>query len=43
MTIGMEKVDIYKGVTVKAQLDSRVTGMFANRDFVEKHSVKIPS
>jgi len=28
LDIGVKKVDIYKGVTVKALLDSSVTGMF---------------
>ena len=36
ITIGMEKVDTHEGVTVKALLDSRATGMFADRKFVER-------
>ena len=37
----MEKIDIHKGVTVKALLDSGATGMFVDRKFVEKHGFKL--
>jgi len=40
MKVGLEKVDMHKGVLVKALLDSGATGMFADRAFVEKHSFK---
>jgi len=41
MTIGMEKVETHEGITVKALLDSRATGMFADRKFVEKNGFKL--
>ena len=41
MTIGIEKVDTYEGVTMKALLDSGATGMFADRKFVEKNEFKL--
>jgi len=41
MTIGMEKVNTHKGVTVKALLDSGATRMFADRKFVEKNGFKL--
>jgi len=41
MMIGMEKVDIHEEVTVKALLDSRATGMFTDRKFVEKSGFKL--
>jgi len=41
MTIGMEKVDTYEGVTVKALLDSGAIGMFADKKFVEKNEFKL--
>jgi len=31
LNIEVEKVDIYEGVTVKALLDSSMTGMFINK------------
>jgi len=34
--IGLEKLDMHKGVTVKALLDSRATGMFIDKEFTEK-------
>ena len=37
----MEKVDTHEGVTVKVLLDSRATGMFADRKFVEKNGFKL--
>ena len=41
MKVGIEKLDSYEGVMVKALLDSRATGLFADRKFVEKHSFKM--
>jgi len=41
MNIGMEKVDNHEGVLVKALLDSRATGMFADKKFVEKNGFKL--
>ena len=37
MNIGIEKIDTYEGVTVKALLDSGVTGMFMDKKTVAKH------
>jgi len=34
-------VDNHKGISVKALLDSRVTGMFADKKFVEKNGFKL--
>jgi len=36
MEVGVEKLNIYEGVSVKALLDSGATGLFANRKFMEK-------
>jgi len=36
MQVRMEKIDTYKGISVKALLDSRATGLFADKKFVEK-------
>jgi len=41
MMVGMKKIDTYKGVTVKALLDSGAIGMFADKRFVEKHGFKL--
>ena len=41
MRIGMEKIDTYEGVTVKALLDSGATGMFVDRKFAERHRFKL--
>ena len=41
MQIGIERVDNHEGVSVKALLDSRATGMFANKKFIEKNSFKL--
>jgi len=41
MKVGIEKLDNHKGVTVKALLDSGVTGLFADQKFVEKHGFKM--
>jgi len=40
MKVGLEKVAMHEGVSVKALLDSSATGMFADKAFVEKHSFK---
>jgi len=37
----MEKVDIHEGATVKALLDSRATGMFTDKKFMEKNGFKL--
>jgi len=41
MRIGLEKIDTYKGVTMKALLDSGATGMFVDRKFAEKHGFRM--
>ena len=41
ITVGMEKVDIHEGITVKALLDSGATGMFADKKFVERNGFKM--
>jgi len=41
LDIGIKKVDMHKGVTVKAFLDSGTTGMFMNREMAEKHGFKM--
>jgi len=41
MKVGIEKLDSHEGVTVKALLDSGMTGLFADRKFVEKHGFKM--
>ena len=41
MKIGIEKLDSYEGITVKALLDSGATGLFADRKFMEKHGFKM--
>jgi len=41
LNIGIAKVDMYKGVTIKALLNSGATGMFMNRRMAERHSFKM--
>jgi len=41
LDIGIEKVDMHEGVTVKVLLDSGATGMFMNREIARKHGFKI--
>ena len=41
LDIGIEKVDIHEGVTVKALLSSGATGMFMDKRMAEKHSFKM--
>jgi len=41
MEIKMEKLESYKGVTVKALLDSRAMGMFVDRKFIEENSFRM--
>jgi len=41
LNIGVEKIDTYEGVAVKALLDSSVTGMFINRRTAAKYEFKL--
>jgi len=41
MKIGLEKVDNHEGVTVNTLLDSRATGLFMDRKFVERNGLRI--
>ena len=41
MDIGIEKVNMYEGITVKVFLDSGTTGMFINREMAKKYGFKI--
>ena len=41
MTIGIEKIDTHKGVTVKALLDSSTTGMFMDKRAAAKHGFRL--
>ena len=39
--VGLEKINTYKGVTVKTLLDSGAMGMFIDKKFVEEQGFKI--
>ena len=41
MKVGLEKVDTYEGVAVDVLLDSGATGLFMNKEFVEKNGFKM--
>jgi len=41
LNIGVEKVDMHKGVTVKALLNSGATGMFMDWKMVAKHKFRL--
>ena len=41
MKVGLEKVDTHEGVTVDALLDSGATGLFMNKEFVEKNGFRM--
>ena len=41
MKVGLEKLDTHKGVTVKALLDSRATGIFMDKEFAEEQGFKL--
>jgi len=41
LNIGVEKVDTYEGVIVKALLDSGITEMFMNRKMIAKHRFRL--
>jgi len=41
LDIGIEKVDMHEGITVKALLDSGITGMIMDREMARKYSFKM--
>jgi len=41
LNIGVEKINIHEGTTVKVLLDSRATGVFMNRKITAKHSFRL--
>ena len=41
LNIGIEKVDIYKDMTVKVLLDSGITEIFMNKKIAAKHGFKL--
>ena len=41
LNIGIEKVDMHEGITVKALLDSGATEMFMDKRIAEKHGFKL--
>jgi len=41
MNVGIKKIDTHKGVSVKALLDSGVTGLFINKKCVQRGSFKL--
>ena len=41
LNIGVEKVDIHEGVTVKVLLDSSATKMFMDRKMAAKHRFRL--
>jgi len=41
LNIGVEKVDMHEGITVKALLDSGVTGMFMDRKMAAKYGIRL--
>jgi len=41
LNIGVEKIDIYEDVTVKALLDSGTTGMFIDRKIAAEYGFRL--
>jgi len=41
LNIGVEKVDMHEGITVKVLLDSSATGMFMDKKMTAKHEFKL--
>jgi len=41
LNIGVEKVDMHKGIIVKALLDSGVIGMFMNKKIVARYGFRL--
>jgi len=41
LNVGVKKLDMYKGVTIKALLDSGATGIFMDKRMVARHRFKL--
>ena len=41
LNIGVEKVDIHEGITVKVLLDSGITEMFMNKEIAARNEFKL--
>ena len=41
LNVGVEKLDIHEGVTIKALLNSGATGIFINKRMVARHGFKL--
>jgi len=41
MNIGVEKLDMHKGITIKVLLDSGATGMFIDKQMAARHGFKL--
>jgi len=41
ITIGVEKLNIHKGITIKALLDSGATGIFMDKRMAARHGFKL--
>jgi len=41
LNVGVEKLDMHEGITVKALLDSSATRMFMNKKIAARHGFKL--
>ena len=41
MSIGIEKLDMHEGITIKALLDSSATGIFMDKKMAARHGFKL--
>ena len=41
MTIGVEKLDMHEGITIKALLDSSITEIFMDKRMAARHGFKL--
>ena len=41
MNIGVEKINMHEGITVKALLDNGMTGMFIDKKIIAKYRFKL--
>jgi len=41
LNIGVEKINTYEGITVKALLDSGITGMFMDKKMVARYRFRL--